>query len=45
VAITVRDIDIVTWHVGADPLQAPLHPAKVDPEAGVAVSVTSVETE
>jgi hypothetical protein len=31
VAVTVLDVDIVTWHVVATPEQAPTHPANTEP--------------
>jgi hypothetical protein len=42
VAVTARAALIVTVHVGAWPLQAPLQPLKSDPAAAVAVSMTDV---
>jgi hypothetical protein len=44
VAVTAVAALIVHAHVAAVPLQAPLQPAKTDPEAAVAVSVTGVPT-
>lgn len=41
-AVAVRAALIVTVQVAAVPVQAPLHPAKVLPLAGVAVRVTAV---
>jgi len=41
VAVTSLDMLIVTVHV-AVPLQAPLHPANIDPLFGAALSVTTV---
>ncbi len=41
VAVTALAADMVTLHVPV-PVQAPLHPAKVDPAAAVSVSVTTV---
>ena len=40
IAVTLLAASIVTAHVVAVPEQAPLHPAKVEPVAGVAVKVT-----
>lgn len=42
VAVTDRLPFIVTVHFRLFPLQAPLHPGKYDPFAGVAVSATAV---
>ena len=42
VADTVLAASIVTEQVDELPLQAPLHPVKVKPDAGVAVSVTTL---
>ena len=42
VAVTVLAAFIVTVHVGPDTVSHPLQPAKVDPPAALAVSVTLV---
>jgi hypothetical protein len=42
VAVTDCAADIVTVQVGTDPVQAPPQPTKEEPDAGVAVRVTSV---
>jgi hypothetical protein len=42
VAVTFCAEFIVTVHVADVPVHAPLHPANVDPAAGVAVSTTDV---
>ena len=41
VAVTVRVSVIITVQLLAEPLQAPLQPAKVESSLGVAVNVTS----
>ena len=41
VAVTVRVAVIITVQLLAEPLQAPLQPAKVESSLGVAVNVTS----
>jgi hypothetical protein len=41
VAVVLLAASIVTWHVPV-PVHAPLHPTKVDPAAGVELSVTDV---
>jgi hypothetical protein len=41
VAVTVLSASIVTWHAAA-PEQSPDQPVNVEPEAGLAVSVTWV---
>jgi len=42
VAVTDAAEVSMNWHVELAPLQAPRHPANVDPAAAVAVSVTWV---
>ena len=42
VAVTVVAADIVTVHEPVPEHPPPLHPVKIEPDAGVAVSVTAV---
>ncbi|CAG9933408.1 protein of unknown function [Candidatus Nitrotoga arctica] len=42
VAVTLWGVFMATEQVALVPLHAPLHPEKIKPEAGVAVSVTLV---
>ncbi len=42
VAVTDVAEASVSWHVELAPLQAPPHPAKIEPAAAVAVRVTSL---
>jgi hypothetical protein len=45
VAVTDCAADMVTWQVEVVPEHAPDHPEKTDPDAGVAVRVTTVLAE
>jgi hypothetical protein len=44
VAVTVRAAFMVTMHVAPETLSQPVHPVKLEPVEGVAVSVTTVPT-